>query len=102
MALQLDPKEISLWEDRGTPGAEHGDWLGALADYDRAVVLDPKRAETYVARGWSRLSAGVDGADLDARAYLAIKGWRDGLAPYMAVLAVVGAWRPLAHNRLKS
>jgi len=28
---------------------------------------------------------------LDARAYLAIKGWRDGLSPYMAVLAVVGA-----------
>jgi tetratricopeptide (TPR) repeat protein len=91
MALGLDPKEIGLLEDRGNARREQGDWLGALADYDRAVILNPKRAETYVIRGWSRLSAGVDGADLDARAYLAIKGWRDGLAPHMAVLAVVGA-----------
>jgi tetratricopeptide (TPR) repeat protein len=91
MALQLDPKEVGLLEDRGNARREQGDWLGALADYDRAVVLNPKRAETYVVRGWSRLSAGMDGADLDARAYLAIKGWRDGLSPYMAVLAVVGA-----------
>ena len=91
MALQLDPKEIGLLEDRGNARREQGDWLAALADYDRAVVLNPKRAETYVVRGWSRLSAGVDGADFDARAYLAIKGWRDGLSPYMAVLAVVGA-----------
>ena len=87
----LIPKKSACGKTGETPGAQQGDWLGALADYDRAVVLDPKRAETYVARGWSRLSAGVDGADLDARAYLAIKGWRDGLAPYMAVLAVVGA-----------
>jgi len=33
----------------------------------------------------------VDGAYYDARAYLSLKGWRDGLAPYMAVLAVLGA-----------
>ena len=94
MAVQLNPKEVSLYNDRGNVRRQRSDWLGALADYDRAVMLDPKRAETYVARGWSRLSAGVEGADYDARAYLALKGWHDGLAPYMAVLAV------LAHARL--
>ncbi len=91
MALQLNPKDVGSYNDRGNARRETKDWLGALADYDRAVMLDPKRAETYVARGWSRLSAGVEGADYDARAYLALKGWHDGLAPYMAVLAVLGA-----------
>ncbi len=34
--------------------------------------------------------AGVPGADLDARVYLQLKGWRDRLSPYMALLAVLG------------
>jgi tetratricopeptide (TPR) repeat protein len=91
MALQLDPKEVGLYYDRGNARRESGDWRGALADYDRAVVLAPQRADAYVARGWSRLSAGVDGADYDARVYLQLKGWHDGLSPYMAILAVLGA-----------
>jgi tetratricopeptide (TPR) repeat protein len=91
MALQLDPKEGSLYQDRGNARRQNRDWLGALADYDRAILLDPRRAASYVARGWSRLSAGVDGADYDARAYLSLKGWNDGLAPFMAVLAVLAA-----------
>ncbi len=91
MALQLDPKEVSLYYDRGNARRESGDWRGALADYDRAVVLAPQQADAYVARGWSRLSAGVDGADYDARVYLQLKGWHDGLSPYMAILAVLGA-----------
>jgi tetratricopeptide (TPR) repeat protein len=93
MALQLDPEEVSLYYDRGNVRRQRSDWLGAVADYDRAIVLDPKRAEVYVARGWSRLCVGVEGADYDARAYLALKGWHDGLAPYMSVLAVLGARR---------
>jgi tetratricopeptide (TPR) repeat protein len=91
MALQLDPKEVSLYYDRGNARRESGDWRGALADYDRAVVLAPQQADAYVARGWSRLSAGVDGADYDARVYLQLKGWHDGLSPYMTILAVLGA-----------
>jgi tetratricopeptide (TPR) repeat protein len=91
MALQLDPKEVSLYYDRGNARRESGDWRGALADYDHAVVLSPRQADVYVARGWSRLSAGVDGADYDARIYLQLKGWHDGLSPYMAVLAALGA-----------
>ncbi len=103
MALQLDPKEVSLYYDRGNARRESGDWRGALADYDRAVVLAPQQADAYVARGWSRLSAGVDGADYDARVYLELKGWNDGLSPYMAILAVLGArqaGRPDAGERV--
>jgi tetratricopeptide (TPR) repeat protein len=90
MALQLDPKEVSVYYDRGNLRREQGDWRGALADYDRAILLGPARAELYVARGWSRYCDGADGADYDARAFLALKGWRDALSPYMALLAVIG------------
>jgi tetratricopeptide (TPR) repeat protein len=91
MALQLAPEEVTLYYDRGNARRGTGDWRGALADYDRAVVLAPQQAETYVARGWSRLGAGVEGSDFDARVYLKLRGWRDGMAPYMAILAALGA-----------
>jgi tetratricopeptide (TPR) repeat protein len=91
MALQLSPKEVALYYDRGNARRESGDWQGALADYDRAIVLAPQQAETYVARGWSRLVAGVEGADFDALVYLKLRGWHDWMAHYMAILAAVAA-----------
>jgi tetratricopeptide (TPR) repeat protein len=93
MALRLDPKGVGVgvYQDRGNVRREGGDWAGALADYDRAIALQPRRAELYVARGWARLGSGAEWADNDARAYLALKGWHDPLSPYMALLAVLGA-----------
>jgi tetratricopeptide (TPR) repeat protein len=91
MALRLDPNEGPIYLDRANARRESGDWLGALADYDRVVAVDPKRAEAYLARGWTRLAAGAEWADNDARAYLALRGWRDPVSPYMAVLAILGA-----------
>ena len=97
MALRLDPNEVELLYDRGNTRRQSGDWR-ALADYDRAVVLAPQRPETYFARGWSRFCAGVEGADLDARVYLKLKGWRDSLSPYMAILAALAGRK---HSALK-
>ncbi len=93
MALRLDPKGVGIgvYQDRGNMRREGGDWAGALSDYDRAIALQPRRAELYVARGWARLGSGAEWADNDARAYLALKGWRDAFSPYMAILAILGA-----------
>lgn len=93
MALRLDPKGmgLSVYQDRGNARRDEGDWSGALADYDRAVELEPKRPELYVVRGWARLASGAEWADNDARAYLALRGWKDNFSPYMAALAMLGA-----------
>lgn len=69
------------------------DWRGAVADLDQAIAAEPKRADLYIARGWSRLCADLDGAEIDARAYLNLKGWGDPAAGYMAILGT------LAHRR---
>ena len=91
MALALDPKEVSLYYDRANARRGGGDWRGAVADYDRAVMLDPRRAETYFARGWARLLAGVPGADLDAPGLSSTERVaRPAVSPYMALLAVLG------------
>ncbi len=60
MALRLDPNGVGvgIYQDRGNARREEGDWAGALADYDRAIALQPRRAELYVARGWARLGSG--------------------------------------------
>jgi tetratricopeptide (TPR) repeat protein len=93
MALRLDPKGagVGVYQVRADIRREGGDWSGALSDYDRAITLEPRRPELYVARGWARLGSGAEWADNDARAYLALKGWQDPFSPYMAMLAVLGA-----------
>ncbi len=91
MAIQVGTSQANLHFDRANSLRQGGDWRGALGEYDQAIVLEPKRADLYVVRGWARLCTGVEGADYDARSYLALRGWRDGMSPYMAVLGVLGA-----------
>jgi hypothetical protein len=99
MAIQVDRGKENLAYDRASAARERGDWLGALREYDQAIVQQPRRAELYVARGWARLCTCTEGSDYDARAYLALRGWRDRFSPYMAVLAVLGA-RAASHPAL--
>jgi tetratricopeptide (TPR) repeat protein len=91
MALQTPPSQTNEHFERANSLRERGDWRGAIGEYDQAIMLEPKRAELYIVRGWARLCMGVEGADYDARAFLALKGWRGGMAPYMAVLGGLGA-----------
>ena len=83
--------EKLLQEGRSLQAA--GDWPAAVSAFDQAVAADPRRAETYIARGWSRLCADVDGAEVDARAYLNLQGWGDPASPYMAMLGVLAERR---------
>jgi tetratricopeptide (TPR) repeat protein len=103
MAIQLGPRQADLHYDQANSLRQNGDWRGAVGEYDQAIVLEPKRAELYVVRGWARLCTGIEGADYDARAFLALRGWRDGMSPYMALLGVLGARaaaRPVDANRI--
>lgn len=103
MAIQTPARQANLHYDRANSLRQRGDWRGAIGEYDQAIMLEPKRAELYVVRGWARLCTGVEGADYDARAFLALRGWHDGMSPYMAVLGVLGARaasRPADANRV--
>jgi tetratricopeptide (TPR) repeat protein len=92
-ALRADPKEVARYYERGNALRAQGDWTGAIADFNRVIDCDPKRADAYVARGWSRFCGDTAGAETDARAYLDLKGWCDRLSPYMALLGILGSRR---------
>ncbi|MFO0887883.1 MAG: tetratricopeptide repeat protein [Isosphaeraceae bacterium] len=91
--LQADPLELELHLERANTMRSRSDWSGAVEEYTEALRLDPRHAEAIVARGWARLCAGSPGAEADARAYLDLKGWKERLSPYMALLGVVAARR---------
>jgi tetratricopeptide (TPR) repeat protein len=98
LALQSDPAELELHVEQGNALRAQGDWKGAIAEFDRVIERDPQRAEAYVARGWARFCAGEAGAQTDARSFLNLKGWRDRLSPYMALLGFLGSRRDGKEN----
>ncbi len=97
MALRLDPNEVELLYDRGNTRRRV-----ATGRVRWPITIVPsfslRRGPRRISRGWSRFCAGVEGADLDARVYLKLKGWRDSLSPYMAILAALAVRK---HSALK-
>ena len=79
--------------DRANAKRAAGDWASAIAGYSRALESDPNHADALAFRGWSRLCAEESGGDGDARRALDLKGWRDPLAPYLALLGYLAARR---------
>ena len=43
--------QVATYVNRGIIRARMNDWPGALADYDRAIKLDPSEAEAYLNKG---------------------------------------------------
>ena len=50
-AIQLDPKNVFAYRNRGIAYENKGDHDRAIQDYDRAIQLDPKDAVAYALRG---------------------------------------------------
>lgn len=91
MAIRLNPKNAGVYCDRGNLKRSQGDWQGAIEDYTKALELNPRYEDAYVYRGWSRLTAGVSGAEVDARNFLILKKHPDPSIPYMAILGALAA-----------
>ena len=64
--LEGEPRRADLYLKRGELHRAHRDWALALADYDRAAVLDPGLASVDLARAALGLAADTPGAALAA------------------------------------
>jgi lipoprotein NlpI len=65
-SLELDPKNVSAYFDRGNAKGAKGDLDGAIADYNSTLELDPKNAHAYNNRGLTKQAKGdLDGAIAD-------------------------------------
>lgn len=67
-ALELDPKNLTAYGNRGVAKANLGRSDEAIADYDRVLELDPNYAKAYMNRGVARARLGQHQeaiADLD-------------------------------------
>jgi tetratricopeptide (TPR) repeat protein len=65
-AIQLDPKDAAIYNNRGLAKQAKGDFNAAIADFNRAIELNPKDAVAYSNRGNTKGDKGdLDGAILD-------------------------------------
>jgi tetratricopeptide (TPR) repeat protein len=57
---------VKEYFDRGGTKFNLGDYRGAIADYNKAIELDPERASAYFGRGYAKYILGdINGACLD-------------------------------------
>src|SRR6266496_5642422 len=65
-AIQLDPKEAAIYNNRGLAKQEKGDLDAAIVDFNLAIQLNPKDAVACSNRGNAKRDKGdLDGAILD-------------------------------------
>ncbi len=65
-AIELNPKYVEAYKNRGLAKNSNGDKVGAIADYSKAIDLDPKDASAYFNRGGVKKAKGdLDGSIAD-------------------------------------
>ena len=52
--LLKTPKDAKLYKLRGDLKHKKGDWDGAISDYSKAILLNPKYTDAYIARAESK------------------------------------------------
>jgi tetratricopeptide (TPR) repeat protein len=54
-AIELDPRDVTAYNNRGMARESLGDLEGAIADYDQALEIDPRYATAYLNRASARV-----------------------------------------------
>ena len=62
IALEIAPRYVEAYNNRGIVRHTLGDYAGALADFDQALEIDPHHAEALNNRGAARQALGEFGA----------------------------------------
>ncbi len=57
-AIEIDPKYVDAYNNRGNARSTLGDKQGAIADYNKAIELNPTYARAYSNRGLARADLG--------------------------------------------
>ncbi len=59
LSEQMSPRDtVSTYVNRGIVKMLAGDMMGAIADYDQAIAMDPNEADAYVNKGMAVLHSG--------------------------------------------
>jgi tetratricopeptide (TPR) repeat protein len=67
-----------VWFKRGLANAKKGDAAGAIADYTRAIEINPGWSQAYLSRGVARDQTGdLKGAIADYTKAIEIDFWSD-------------------------
>lgn len=64
-AIEMEPRDMNNFNNRGFHHYKLGRYAEAIADYDRAIEGDPRVASSFYMRGVSKRASGVDGGDAD-------------------------------------
>jgi len=90
---------LEAFEERGKARHRSGDYDGAIADYTRAIELDPKFSQAYYNLGLAKKHKGdMDGAIADYSTAirfapaLALAYMNSGLAYLAAIFGVLALW----------
>lgn len=54
-AIEIAPRNVDAYFNRGLSRSELGDQNGAIMDYDQAIALNPAKKDAYINRGVSKL-----------------------------------------------